>query len=208
VYRVTQRFGFFISTLLFAANPVLAAAPLMERVGDWDLICRPGDAGEALPSQAASAAPPATKPTTGKPSLAKPTDVATPLAESKVDCRLIQSHALDDTKQNLLILSIVLAGKDKDKAGLAVISLPQAVYLSPGILMKVDAREPFKILYELCNPRGCHAGFQLKDPVLGAFKSGTEAKIVVWSVDNKAIEVKVSLRDFSKAMARLGEVSK
>jgi invasion protein IalB len=197
-----RRIGLFIGMLLFAANSAFAAAPLAERVGDWDLICRPGEAAEALPSQA-PAAPPAAKPAAGK---QLPEKSATTAPEGKSDCRLIQSHALDDAKQNLLILSIVLSGKDK--AGLAVISLPQAVYLSPGILMKVDAREPFKILYELCNPRGCHAGFQLKEPVLGAFKSGTEAKIVVWSVDNKAIEVKVSLKDFSKAMARLGEVSK
>ncbi len=180
-----------------ATKAAFAAGPLVERIGDWDLICQVGDSQEALPSLAA------TKPATDA---AKVAAASGETSKPATDCRLIQSHALDAEKQNLLILSIVLAGKDR--SGLAVISVPQAVYLSPGILMKVDAKEPFKILYELCNPRGCHAGFQVKDQVLQAFKGGTEAKTVVWSIDNKAIEVKIALKDFSKAMARLAEVSK
>lgn len=117
-------------------------------------------------------------------------------------CRLAQHHAVADTKEALLVANVLINQQGKP---VAILSLPAGVYLAPGILIRVDRNKPFKLLYETCNPSGCHAGFELKPSVLRAFKRGAVAAVRFFDPQQKPIDVNVSLAGFTKGFAALSE---
>lgn len=112
-------------------------------------------------------------------------------------CQMVQSVSVSDGGRAVFLLSIS-PGHDAG-ANYAVVTVPVGVYLAPGIEIRVDRRRAFKVLYEICDRTGCHAGFKLSGPVLRAFRNGMDAKVRVWTAKTQAVEFAVSLRGFSAA---------
>lgn len=149
-------------------------------------------------------------------------EAATPSAESKafVDwevvcrsldgrrtCQMLQRAAAGENDQEVFLLSISQGKGNAAENVFAVMTVPVGVYLAPGIEIRVDKRKAFKVLYEVCDRAGCHAGFKLSGTVLTAFQKGIEAKVRVWTARSKAVEFPVSLRGFSNAYRHFrGEV--
>lgn len=118
-------------------------------------------------------------------------------------CQMIQTASVSEGQTPVFLMSI---GSDKNHKGeFAVITVPIGVYLANGIEIRVDKRRPFKVLYEVCDQTGCHAGFKLSGTALKAFKAGYDAKVRVWTGKTKAVEFPVSLRGFSKGLSYLKE---
>lgn len=156
------------------------ATDVVKKHGDWELICSDATAaGNAVESA-----------------------LQNPDGSKKNNCRLAQHHAVADTKEALLIANVLVNEQGRP---VAILSVPAGVYLAPGILIRVDSNKPFKLLYETCNPSGCHAGFELKPSVLNAFKRGAVAEIRFFNPQQKSIDVKVSLAGFTKGLAALSE---
>lgn len=173
----------FLSCLYFIAFglPLSAfATDVVEKHGDWELICGVadgvGDKTNDLPQSSQR--------------------------EAQNNCRLAQHHAVADTKEALLVANVLV---NEQKKPVAIFSLPSGVYLAPGILIRVDRNKPFKLLYETCNPSGCHAGFELKPSVLSAFKRGAIAAVRFFDPQQKPIDVNLSLAGFTKGFAALSE---
>lgn len=145
-------------------------------------------------------------------------------------CRMVQQHALEKNGKALFIFSIVPRSENfsvsssknlktkKKKVGSAkgssaksgyfgIITVPSQVYLAPAILMQVDKKRSFKILYEICNEAGCHGGFKMSKQVLRAFRKGETAVVRFWTAANQALDVKVSLKGFVKAYDALTKES-
>jgi invasion protein IalB len=112
-------------------------------------------------------------------------------------CQMLQSASASEDGPTVFLLSIS-PGEDAGTS-YAVVTVPVGVYLAPGIEIRVDRRRPFKVLYEICDLSGCHAGFKLSGSVLNAFRQGVDAKVRVWTAKTQAVEFPVSLRGFSAA---------
>lgn len=120
-----------------------------------------------------------------------------PSEETKTTCQMLQSASASEDGLTVFLLSI--SPGEEDGASYAVVTVPLGVYLAPGVEIRVDRRRPFKVLYEICDRAGCHAGFKLSGSVLSAFRNGLDAKVRVWTAKTQAVEFPVSLRGFSAA---------
>ena len=116
-------------------------------------------------------------------------------AGPQTECQMLQSARAGAQSASVFLLSIS-PGPDLQQS-YAVMTVPVGVYLRPGVEIHIDRRRPFKVLYEICDTSGCHAGFKLSGPVLEAFRQGLDAKVRVWTAQDKAVDFPVSLRGFS-----------
>lgn len=117
--------------------------------------------------------------------------------ENDVACQMMQSVAAEENGPPVFLLSV--SSSEDAGQSYAVITVPVGVYLAPGIELHVDKRRPFKVLYEVCDQLGCHAGFRMNGDVLSAFRKGLEVRARVWTARDKAIDFLVSLRGFTAA---------
>jgi invasion protein IalB len=124
---------------------------------------------------------------------------------SAASCRLIQNHANADGKTVLLVTMLSSAVA---KGPVAVVSVPKGVYLAPGIELKVDGGQGFKLLYETCNDNGCHAGYKVTGDIGTALKKGRVAAHKIYDAKQQPFTVDVSLHGLGKGLDRLAEVSK
>ncbi len=166
------------STIAGVAVPAVAANSV-ERIGDWEIIC--GDKADN--------------------------------SKTKARCRMIQNHAAKvadgRTGGTVLLVTILPRPTGKRKGPpVAIVSVPQGVYLVPGIAMDIDGKQKFKLLYETCNASGCHAGFKVAGKIANAFRRGAVARHVVHNHRQMPVTINVSLKGFTKALQRLSEVSR
>ena len=120
--------------------------------------------------------------------------------EEDVACQMMQSLAAEENGLPVFLLSV--SGDEDSGQSYAVITVPIGVYLAPGIELHEDNRRPFKVLYEVCDQLGCHAGFRMGGDVLTAFQKGLEVRARVWTARDKAVDFPVSLRGFTAAYNR------
>ena len=114
-------------------------------------------------------------------------------------CQMVQSAAAQTDGPPVFLMSV----SEATDQSYAVMTVPVGVYLAPGIELHVDNRRPFKVLYEVCDQLGCHAGFRLSGDVLSAFRRGLDVRARVWTARDKAVDFPVSLRGFIAAHNRL-----
>lgn len=117
--------------------------------------------------------------------------------EEEAVCQMLQSVSAEENGLPVFLLS-VSDDEDTDQS-YAVMTVPVGVYLAPGIELHVDNRRPFKVLYEVCDQLGCHAGFRMDGDVLSAFRKGLIVNARVWTARDKAVEFPISLRGFTAA---------
>ncbi|WP_170334046.1 invasion associated locus B family protein [Ruegeria arenilitoris] len=121
-------------------------------------------------------------------------------AERDAVCQMMQSVAAEENGPPVFLMSV--SDDENTDRSYAVMTVPVGVYLAPGIELHVDNRRPFKVLYEVCDQFGCHAGFRMEGDVLSAFRKGLEVKARVWTARDKAVDFPVSLRGFTAAFSR------
>lgn len=88
-----------------------------------------------------------------------------------------------------------------------IFSAPLGGYLTPGMEMRIDNKNPYKILFETCNSQGCHGGFELSKQILAQFNKGKDIKIRLWTGKNNSVDLKIDLDGFSHAFSALREKS-
>jgi len=120
-------------------------------------------------------------------------------------CRISQRLAVEGGGETVFLLTAVRSDSSGPYVG--IVSVPLRGYLAPGIELRVDQRRSYQLLYETCDPAGCHAGFPLEGSVLADFRAGTTARFRVWTAKDNPVEIDVSLIGFTRAFAALGERS-
>ncbi len=158
--------------------PVTAQASIeTRRFDDWELVCRTPDTENGNAAQ----------------------------EMASQGCRISQRLAIAESGETVFLLT----GLPGDDAGsfVAIVSVPLRGYLAPGIELRVDSREPVRILYETCDPSGCHAGFPLEGAVLQAFRAGMTARFRVWTARDEPVDLDISLIGFTAAFEALREHS-
>jgi invasion protein IalB len=120
-------------------------------------------------------------------------------------CRISQRLAVEGSGETVFLITAVRSDEGGPYVG--IVSVPLRGYLAPGIELRVDQRKPYQLLYETCDPAGCHAGFPLEGGVLLDFRAGTTARFRVWTAKDNPVDIDVSLIGFTRAFAALGERS-
>lgn len=121
------------------------------------------------------------------------------------ECRISQRLAVEGSGETVFLLTALRSEAGGPHVG--IVSVPLRAYLAPGIELQVDSRKPYQLLYETCDPAGCHAGFPLEGGVLADFKAGKTARFRVWTAKDNPVDIDISLIGFTKAFAALGERS-
>lgn len=171
-----------VFALAYTPDAALASVET-RRFDDWELVCRTAESQDA----GADA---------GEASQAQ---------GASQDCRISQRLAVAGSGQTVFLLT----GLPGDAPGsyVAIVSVPLRGYLAPGIELRVDERAPVGILYETCDPSGCHAGFPLEGAILQAFRAGLTARFRVWTARDEPVDLDISLIGFTAAFEALRERS-
>jgi invasion protein IalB len=119
-------------------------------------------------------------------------------------CQMLHTAAAQQDENLAFLLTV--SARAEDQAHYGVITVPVGVYLANGIEIFVDGRRPFKVLFEICDQRGCYAGFRLDGEVLAAFRAGQSARFRVWTGRSEAVEFPVSLKGFTAGWTTFQEM--
>lgn len=123
-----------------------------------------------------------------------------PDSEEKI-CHLQQLITEGEKKNPVLMVAAgYLPGRE---APTIIVTLPLGVLLPPGLTLQVDDNDAVAFPFEVCDPVGCRAGIELKDPLLKQFKSGNKAKLTFASMQRKPIGVPISLSGFTAGLKSL-----
>lgn len=122
------------------------------------------------------------------------------------DCKLVQRLAVKETGETVFMTTVLPAARKGQFV--SILSAPPGGYLVPGMEMKIDNGQKYKVLFETCNAAGCHGGFEMGGTLLRQFQTGREATVRVWTTKAKSADVKISLSGFPKAFAALREATK
>ncbi|HMB10859.1 invasion associated locus B family protein [Saliniramus sp.] len=182
--RIALALPLFGLVFALACTPDPAQASVeTRRFDDWELVCRTAEAQDASADA----------------------DEASQAQGASQDCRISQRLAVAESGQTVFLLT----GLPGDAPGsyVAIVSVPLRGYLAPGIELRVDERPPVGILYETCDPSGCHAGFPLEGKILQAFRAGLTARFRIWTARDEPVDLDVSLIGFTAAFQALRERS-
>jgi invasion protein IalB len=113
------------------------------------------------------------------------------------------AHAAINAQTQKPVMQIQIGYIDQVTDPIAVITVPLRVRLPPGLRLQVDDGQPVTIPYELCNPEGCKARFQLDKTIINSFKKGSGGKIAVQVPPSQEVEIPFSLKGFTAALAAL-----
>jgi invasion protein IalB len=109
---------------------------------------------------------------------------------------LIAQEARAENGQILATAQIREIEKDPKKA--IIIAVPVGMLLQPGIRVGIDKHEPISMRYEACVPNACFAQAELTDETLKKMKAGNMLQIQVVNMNNRAVSLNLSLKDFGK----------
>ena len=108
-----------------------------------------------------------------------------------------------EEKHGILAITVGLMGSDK-KPGMALrVPLELGVLLPPGFKLNVPGADPTPIAIQICLPIGCIARFALEPEVVAAMKKADKGSIEVHTVRQKVMQIPVSFKGFTAALASL-----
>jgi invasion protein IalB len=121
-------------------------------------------------------------------------------ANAQERCFIYQTVVNNETDQPVLQIAIGYLPGDEKPA--AILTVPLGVALPPGMGVSVDDGDVIRIPYERCVPKGCIAGIPLNDEVIGRFKRGLKAKVLLHD-GTRQVALPVSLKGFTKGFDSL-----
>lgn len=114
-------------------------------------------------------------------------------------CTMNQVQYAERDGQRSQVLHVHIS-KNADNTFFMQMILPLGVLLPPGVAMRVDQGEEFKMPYQICIPKGCIVATQLTKGRMQALQKGNEALIGFRPIGTDKIAlIKVSLQGFTKA---------
>lgn len=116
-------------------------------------------------------------------------------------CNMSQSVVLVATGERILTVAV----QPPDEQGLPamMVTLPLGLYLPAGVRMLVDAQEFDALVVQTCEASGCYAGLKADRALLAAMQRGFELKFVVQDLQQRNIDLTLTLMGFSKSFADL-----
>ncbi len=117
----------------------------------------------------------------------------------KVNVCLTQVDVRDNATAILIgkIAVRQVAGQPKPQM-LAMLPLGSA--LPPGALVKVDDKEPIKLVYTTCDQAGCYAEASIEPALVDQMKTGKQIAYLGIDVTGRALSIPLPLAGFAKAI--------
>jgi invasion protein IalB len=91
----------------------------------------------------------------------------------------------------------------QDGKALSVVSIPPGILISPGVVIKVGAKEGVKFSYSLCQPDHCEAIVPLDEALQKELASSPTAEVSVVAVTGSTVKFTVNLAGFEQALAEV-----
>jgi invasion protein IalB len=116
----------------------------------------------------------------------------------KVNVCLTQVDVRDNATAILIgkIAVRQVAGQDKPQM---LTMLPLQSALPPGVLVKIDDKEPFRLAYTTCDRSGCYAEANIEPAIVDQMKAGKQIAFLGIDVTGRALSVPLPLEGFAKA---------
>ncbi len=128
-----------------------------------------------------------------KPAEQKPQD------QKKVNVCLTQVDVRDNATAILIGKIAVRQVQGQDKPQMLAM-LPLGSALPPGALVKVDDKEPIKLVYTTCDQAGCYAEANIEPAVIEQMKTGKQIAYLGIDVTGRALSIPLPLEGFAKAI--------
>lgn len=125
----------------------------------------------------------------------------TPKGGTKKVCQAIQT--LTNDKDGKRVMQIMVGFPDSSADPVAVFILPLGYLLQQGAKLSLDGKEIGALGAERCLQTGCLVPVILDKDMLAKFKAGNSGKVVVNISKEQAVDLPVSLKGFSSALAEL-----
>ncbi|MEN3931767.1 invasion associated locus B family protein [Microvirga sp. W0021] len=122
-------------------------------------------------------------------------------ATQQSGCRISQQLAIQESGKTVFAVTILPGEKKNELVG--VVSIPLGGYIAPGIELRIDNKNAYKILVETCNTSGCHAGFTVSPKLQRELMAGKKAQFRIWTTKAQPTDVTVSLTGIKKAIEAL-----
>jgi invasion protein IalB len=117
----------------------------------------------------------------------------------KVNVCLTQVDVRDNATAILIGKLAVRQVANQDKPQLLAM-LPLGSALPPGALVKVDDKEPVKLVYTTCDQAGCYAEAQIEPALVAQMKTGKQIAYLGIDVTGRALSIPLPLEGFAKAI--------
>jgi invasion protein IalB len=91
----------------------------------------------------------------------------------------------------------------QDGKPLSVVSIPPGILISPGVVVKVGAKEGAKYSYSLCQPDHCEAIVPLDEALQKELAGSPTAEVSVVAVNGSTVKFTVNLAGFEQAFAEV-----
>jgi invasion protein IalB len=117
----------------------------------------------------------------------------------KVNVCLTQVDVRDNATAILIGKLAVRQVANQEKPQLLAM-LPLGSALPPGALVKVDDKEPVKLVYTTCDQAGCYAEAQIEPALVTQMKTGKQIAYLGIDVTGRALSIPLPLDGFAKAI--------
>ena len=112
-----------------------------------------------------------------------------------------QSAVLNQTGQVITEISIRLPTGSGQPV--MMIRVPVGLFLPAGIGLQIDERPPLQLTVQTCDLKGCYAGMQIPQDLLGAMKAGSKLAVTFQNLTRQSITVPMTLTQFAEAYQRI-----
>lgn len=118
-------------------------------------------------------------------------------------CYIAQSLVKKDDGKQLMSVAVLYALDTKKPT--FFLTLPLGVLLVPGVALQVDGGEALRFPFRQCAPNGCLAALELTQPLVSAFKAGSQGRVSFHQPGAKTnpVTLPVSLNGFTAAFSSL-----
>lgn len=130
-------------------------------------------------------------------------------------CEVAQIAQVKQGEENVNVLTLAIAKtapeagkKPSDNELLLTALVPLNVVLPIGLGLAADGKDVVTIPYRNCNQAGCWAQQKLDQKILGALQKGTSGEARLRLMNGQNINLKFSLKGFTKALAELQKPTK
>ena len=121
--------------------------------------------------------------------------------EPAEQCFIVQQRILKEGGGTVLMIHAGYPGSGEEL--FAQFTLPLGILLPLGMELQIDELDVKRFPIQTCGPNGCKTMVKMDESLLGALKTGAEAKITFYDIARTPVTIPISLNGFTAALRAL-----
>ncbi len=113
-----------------------------------------------------------------------------------------RQQLVNPNRQTVAMISL---GKDAEGKGVLQFALPLLMDLTQPMVVHIDGKKAGDFAYRFCSPAACFIQVDEKNPLLAAFRKGTQGELTLTPMGQKGMGIPFSLKGFSAAESSLNK---